>query len=46
MYMDDRELATVLFRAFGVAGITWILDEEVIDEENPGEVFDNPTCGQ
>ena len=46
MYMDDFELATLLRVAVGVAAITWILDEEVIDEENPGEIFDHPTCGQ
>ena len=46
MYMDDFELAALLRAAAGLAGLTWILDEEVIDEENPGAVFDNPTCGQ
>ena len=46
MYMDDLELATMLRAAAGLAGLTWNLDEEVIDKQDPGEVFDNPTCGQ
>ena len=42
MYMDALDPA----RVSAVATFRWFLDEEVIDKKNPGEVFDNPTCGQ
>ena len=45
MTFDDPYFVTLL-EAAGLSAITWILDEEVIDEESPGAVYGNPSCGQ